>query len=107
MTGEQQAGALGSGGVPGHAAALAEGMKLPGLTAPLAMLALPPDWQLPLPTELVEWRSSVHLGFAKVCCTTLPARGLAAGKEEAAGQPLGAGWPRQGGQAEQSVPATH
>lgn len=79
----------------------------PGLTAPLAMPALPPHRQLPLPTEPVEWRSSVHLGFAKVCCTKLPARGLAEGKEEAAGQPLGAGWHRQGGQAEQPVPATH
>lgn len=106
-TGEQQAGAVGR---EGSLAMLLHWQKRWNcLAAPVAMSALPPHQQLPLPTEPVEWRSSLNvcLSSAKVCCTTLPARGSAAGKEEAAGQPLEAGWHRQGGQAEQPVPATH
>lgn len=110
-TGKQQAGAVGDERL--WPCCCYTGRKdgaawRPGLADPLAMPALPPHQQLPLPTEPIEWKSSLNvcLGFAKVCCTRLPARSSAAGKEEAAGQPLEAGWHRQG-QAEQPVPATH
>lgn len=98
-----------------------------GLTAPLAVLAFCPHQKLPLPAEPAEYGSSVCVGNSDTATVpsapwplqrhALPlhhtpwqgARQPAGigGKEAAAGQPLGEGRHRQGGQAEQPVPATH